>query len=796
MRLSKVNSGLSRAVQWKGAWRVSVRLWLLGTGVTAGLLGCGLLLASASSAACPNEELRSELRSGALPDCRAYELVTPPYKEGSATLYHYALSEDGGRLIASSFVGAFAGTEEANPNLLAPLTGAAYEFNRTGGGWATRPLGPPASEYGSIGMFSVASDLEGGVWELRRLSQPVGVSSLYLERIGQATPRFIEIGPATPDRNRFNLSAYLYVGNSRDLSHVLFTIHEAGFYWPFDATMAPADSLYEYVGQEKAAPSLVGVKGEGESSELISVCGTRLGSSSADEQNGSMYNAVSADGSRVFFTPVGADDHACAGEQPPTDELFAREEAPPAKTRTVPISCEAQFSPCTDANFEGASRDGSKVFFTSTQKLLEGASEDGASGDSAVGVGTPNFEVKGCSRTAAPGGCNLYEYDFERAGAGLAHKLVLVSSGSTAPEVQGVVRISQDGSHVYFVAKGVLTGTEKNGFADSAQPGADNLYVFERDARFPEGHTSFIATLLPADGETKVQTQRVSEWARADERQALASEDGRFLTFTSVADLTHEQVSGTARQVFEYDADTGRLVRASIGQGSFNDDGRDTTSDAKLALIDNYAEADLPGLNSSLATSDGTVFFSSAAALTPQALNDQTGIAGALVYNIYEYRDGQVSLISDGRDTATIRGVAGPVLMGYDPSGSDVFFATADPLVPQDTDTQRDIYDARVNGGFPAPPPSLPCALDACQGPLSSSPPLPVSGGSATQAGGENLRAPAPKPAPAPKKHRTAPRRKAKHAKKVKKATRGARDSRGSRGSTSGSRPARASGGR
>lgn len=794
MRLSKVDSrGLGRAAQWDGAWRVSVRLWLLG-GVMVGLLGCGLL-ASASSAACPNEELRSELRSGALPDCRAYELVTPPYKEGSATLYHYALSEDGGRLIASSFVGAFAGTEEDSPNLQSPLTGVAYEFSRTGGGWVTRPLGPPASEYGSIGMFSVANDLEGGVWELRRLSQPVGVSSLYLERIGQATPRFIEIGPATPDRNRFNLSAYLYVGNSRDLSHVLFTIHEAGFYWPFDATVAPADSLYEYVGQEKAAPSLVGVKGEGDSSELISVCGTRLGSSSADEQNGSMYNAVSADGSRVFFTPVGADDHACAGEQPPVDELFAREEAPPAKTRTVPVSCEAQFSPCADANFEGASRDGSKVFFTSTQKLLEGASEDGAPGDSAVGVGTPNFEVKGCSRTAAPGGCNLYEYDFGRAGAGLARKLVLVSGGSAAPEVRGVVRISQDGSHVYFVAKGVLTGAEMNGFADSAQLGANNLYVFERDARFPEGHTSFIATLAAADGERKAQ--RVGDWARADERQALASEEGRFLIFGSVADLTHEQVSGAARQVFEYDAITGRLVRASIGQGGYNDDGRDTTSDAKLALLDNYAEADLPGLNSSLATSDGTVFFSSAAALTPQALNDQTGIAGALVYNVYEYRDGQVSLISDGRDAATIRGVAGPVLMGYDPSGSDVFFATSNPLVPQDTDTQRDIYDARVNGGFPAPPSPLACAADVCQGPLSSPPPLPVPGGSATQAGGGNLQAPAPRPAAMPKKHKKAPRKKAKHAKKVKKAARGARGSRGSRGSGGGaSRSGRASGGR
>jgi hypothetical protein len=48
-----------------------------------------------------------------------------------------------------------------------------------------------------------------------------------------------------------------------------------------------------------------------------------------------------------------------------------------------------------------------------------------------------------------------------------------------------------------------------------------------------------------------------------------------------------------------------------------------------------------------------------------------------------------------------------------------MFVATGDQLVPADTDDLRDVYDVRVDGGFPSSP-SVPPACgspDACRGP-------------------------------------------------------------------------------
>jgi hypothetical protein len=95
--------------------------------------------------------------------------------------------------------------------------------------------------------------------------------------------------------------------------------------------------------------------------------------------------------------------------------------------------------------------------------------------------------------------------------------------------------------------------------------------------------------------------------------------------------------------------------------------------------------------------------------------------------DVYGYENGHVYLISSGtsdEDSGFLDASA---------DGSDVFFSTFSRLVGQDIDESRDIYDARVGGGFPFTPPRELCSGEACKAPaaVASPGPAPVSGGAA-----------------------------------------------------------------
>jgi hypothetical protein len=286
------------------------------------------------------------------------------------------------------------------------------------------------------------------------------------------------------------------------------------------------------------------------------------------------------------------------------------------------------------------------------------------------------------------------------------------------------------------------------------------LYVVETDTNA----LTFIATLAANDGELWGESsfRTGNEYPKASD----LTPDGRFLVFVSHEDLTADDTS-TAGQVFEYEASSsgpGVLRRVSIGQdGSYNDDGNtylfgkepaflDTglvdPSDARLSELGaGYAEAySGSAYGQALAVSeDGSyVVFESSDGLTPQALNhvqikpflgaeSEERYGPQFAENVYEYHDGNVFLVSDGRDVSASLTGSSVNLIGMDGSGRDIFFETNDQLVPQDTDTQTDIYDARIDGGYPSPS-TAGCEGDACQGQLAAAPTL-LSPGSELQAG-------------------------------------------------------------
>jgi hypothetical protein len=729
---------------------------------------------NAGAAGCPNERIRSESAvnpetglpfSLQLPECRAYEMVSPPLTNGApftplaqGTGIHSASSVarvglEGSTVLIKS-TGIWPGAEQpANNDLLITIAEEAVRYKVTRGesGWGFKPEVPPASDVRVYKPLVVPDGADlglNGIWTgagfapsetesnmpLSSLDNPQG--NLYLLEPNGST--LAEVGPSVPlsDRgiNPEATGGYESIaapGASADLSRVLFEVR--AFRWPFDQTdltpigKEPIRSLYEYfgtghTGEGGDVPTLVGVDNTG---ALISQCGTEAGGGqSAGLGGGQSAGAISADGSTVFFTARAADAECAAasstgaGTGPAVSQLFARVGEPgkraevgSAVTVNVAASSEcatATFDSCNVANavkYQGASTDGSKVFFTSEQPEL--VSGDTDSTNSLYECRLPGDSGAPLIRMSPVNPCpDLVRVSIPVSGAGA--------------EVQSVAAVSADGSHVYFIAKGVLSG--ENAEHNSPTPGQDNLYVWrEPSAGYPQGGTAFIATLPSA-----ALGAAVGEGGQA-------TPDGNSFVFTSTADLTPDDTS-TVNQVFLYEAKHEALIRASKGQDGFNHDGNTTTDGATIAT----------GAERRTISADGsTVVFQSSDALTSQVHGGTN--------NVYLWRGGNVSLISDGTPAGENSGkgatsIPEAGLVGIDASGQNVFFTTAAKLVSQDTGELSAVYDARVDGGFPAPK-NDECVGEACQGALSA-PPGPLSPGSLSPSGTGNV---TPPPAPSAK---------------------------------------------
>jgi|HubBroStandDraft_2_1064218.scaffolds.fasta_scaffold19869_3 hypothetical protein len=715
--------------------------------VTVAIILCVCVSAMAAgdvnTVPCPSETESSPGFHTYLPDCRAFELVTPAFVAGNVPLgvgnkrEPPQVSADGEHLL-SLVLGGFAETESLEQNSF--HIGAYYEFLRTAAGWRAEALTPPPSLFPRYEFSMASSNFSRSLWALQQSAvpgeelpvgappnrAPEGVNGFSYpnnavlairEPAGAGKGRFTIVGPVTaPGHQQYDETHNFHVeGASADLSHILLRVNaELMQLWPGDETLLGKTSLYEYVGAGDREPVLVGVSNDGsvaeaasregkayinEAAELVSLCGTGLGGSGA---GGPLASAVSASGEIVYFTAL-----AC-GDAPRVNELYARV----GGVRTVDISepstgpggdCEScDESEPYPAVYQGASEDGSKVFFSSEQELLPGAS-----------------------------GNSLYEYSFDAANK---HDRVTL----VAREVSGVAAVSEDGTRVYFDSSGVLSGgANENG--EVAQRGAQNLYVYDTGSGGPP---VFVAQ--EASG-------------------ARATRDGQFLVFESLRHVSGTNDRSVVAQLFEYDADTGVIARVSVGQSSpagyecetthvveegFNCDGNATSGSFYLPypLTKQESESWWPtDATSGLAVSaNGVVEFESKIALTPLA------VAGN--ENVYEYRAGDVYLLSPGEEaTSPINAEANIPLsraLGVDESGQDAFFSTTESFLPQDTDSQTSWYDAREDGGYPAPAQRSACIGGACQGPFNAVPPSPAAGGSATAVAGGNVVVPAPEAKP------------------------------------------------
>ena len=673
----------------------------------------------------------------ALADNRAWELVSPPNKHGAPI---EALTREGGLILAAedgdsiTYVAEGSIVEEPegdrSPEQQQDIS------TRTPQGWTTQDIATPQTRAQGISAGQAPEyqyftpDLSRALvepWGDTPFSEPplapeATQKTMYVRENASGTYSPLVSEGNVPPGTEFGLRLHL-LSATPDVNHVVLRSEVA-------LTPAPSGKgLYEWNEGTLAFVSLLPGGTPGSEAEL-------------GFDGHVLARAISNDGTRVIWTSK--DENSGAGHLYMSDTSTG-------KTTQLDVAQGAPEPETGSAEFQTASSDGTRVFFTDKQRLTADSTAE-------PGQGTGKPDLYECEVT-------------EEAGSPVCHlsDLTVDHNEGEHANVQGFLfGASEDGASVYLVARGVLA-TNENGAGETAQPDAENLYALHYDGNWT---TTFIGGLSSEDS-PEWEGNRVADTAFLTAR---VSPSGRYLAFMSAASLTgydnRDQASGKHdEEVFLYDSSSGRLTCVSCNPTGARPHGVLDTVEAGegLGLLvdrrkvwaeeghEHWLAGNIPGWTAQSLTSalfqsrylsdEGRLFFNSPDHLVAQATSGKE--------SVYEYEPsgigscasptgGCVSLISSGSSANE------SAFLEATPSGNDVFFLTAAQLVPQDTDTAFDIYDARVCGSEspcltpPGSPPTGCSAADACR-PAEPAQPTPAGpSGSATASGPGNIGAGAP----------------------------------------------------
>lgn len=476
----------------------------------------------------------------ALPDGRAWEMVSPVDKEGGAIAPPGGLF-DGGDLQAAAGGGAVtygSGTAFAKAVGAPPVS--QYVSRRSGSGWATENVSAPleSAAYGDnpdgapyrlfsadlarglmFGGLACRGGLEGCPapnMPLPGSGAPADYTAYYL-REGGAFSSLLGAGdvansPLAPEALELDFAAA-----SPDLSHVVLSSCAALTADAIEVAGPPghcddeARNLYEWSASGLRAVNLL--PGAGVTSPGASVAAS--------------IAAVSEDGSRVYWTDGAA--------------LYLREGG---ETVALPEA--------SGAEFQTATPDGAFAFFLAGGKLHRFAAASTASAEL-----TPSGGVVGLLGASADGETAYYQdaggLRRRRAGA-----TTTVAAGATAtlpsdyPPATATARVSGDGLHLAFLSKAALTGFDN---LDAATKLPDTeLYVYgppvgggaprllcascNPTGERPQGSTSFPGALVNGS-------------AVAYRPRALSS-DGTRVFFETADDLSDKDTNGKV-DVYEWE---------------------------------------------------------------------------------------------------------------------------------------------------------------------------------------------------------------------------------------------------
>jgi hypothetical protein len=732
---------------------------------------------SGSSEACPNSTFSGF--SLGLPDCRADELVSDSTEVGEVydpggsfneedvtTARPFRAADDGGLvayLADPGPVGGDGSSAKGKGNEYLAVRGPDAGLD----GWEASDITPPVGESEEASLEreyeAFSPDLSVGIVASQQpLTQaapsPQGPNrcnvlysrnsdaglggefhALFTET--QTPGRCGEAGTGEAQPQGYD-SRLIFAGETADHSQNIFQT-EAPLIAPAAAAKELGSNLYD---SSDADLTLVNVLPGGELDSHSTFGGPTEFQGNAPD----LSNAVSEDGSRLFWSTV-AEDHDIPGEalaEPVA--LYAREDprSPLGRTVQLDLAQAGAVGPSGRGQFWTANKSGTEVFFTDCNRLTADSTADPSEGCERV-------HEERQLRT----GNDLYEYDFTRPAGDRLVDLTVDHADAMAANVQGVLGTSQDGSYIYFVAGGSLgAGPNSRGEApaegkcEKAEPGAPeakeqqghapagqgcNLFV-EHETGTGWEPPRFIATLAAIDnaaGTSSLNNPGFATGGRAGDwlpnlgaRTAEVSSDGRHLVFSSTQQLTGYDASDVGEdisahggsEVFVYNAGTGALACASCNPTGAPPDPA-IEADSEEGIPSKGANAYLPVSSSGTfmhrwMNSQGTeVFFDSS---QPLVAGDSNG-----TQDVYEWEaegssscptatsryGGCVFLLSGGESTDF------SFLVDADESGDNVFVAHRGQLggVGPD-DGKNHLYDVRVGGGFPGS--SLACTGTGCQG--------------------------------------------------------------------------------
>lgn len=535
---------------------------------------------------------------------RVFELVTPPAKGGSDVSSGYFATTDGNAVAFESFASL------GDPSHA--IFSSAYVARRESDGWTTTSM---QAKMADPNPLLTDAQISAGF--------SVDLSTAFM-----AAWNPFEAG----DENQMMDIARVRDGVSAWVSPSL-TLPDTDF---VDSNVAGASADGRRFVITSSKQMLAGVPGGTEQLylhgpdgvELASRLPNGLPSTGARLGNGrgmqSDERAISADGQTLFFTTTSG-----------VAQLYMRKGGV-----TKLISADPDGNPGTAASvYRAATEDGSRVLFSSTSRLTDGA----------------------------PIGGGLYRYDVA------TDELRLMVAGT----ITGVMQTSDDLSVAYVVSSAQL---------DPGQGTTNMPKLF----RVTDDGAHYISAISAQDS---------YGWMRGQGGNiGGVSADGSRLVFQTRTPLAGANIAAPKIAVYRYDAPTDTLKCLSCPpDGSAVVNGATLTSGSTGTSLDGADNA------SRAITADGRLaVFTSDDALLPEDQNDLS--------DVYGYDEGGLHLLSGGQPDGESQ------ILDVTPDGSNVFFISTAKLAPEDTDQgYRDVYTARIGGGFP--PVDRPCTAGTCERP-------------------------------------------------------------------------------